>query len=122
MHSANFTAARLALADMVGGEPLPGRIFPHACRADWNPGEDGSSPEPGEMLMLPLPPGSGKLVTPWARMHCENSSAGSAPAAVVVAPPDDPQAAIRTAHGIAIITPRETRIPIRSTAHRITAP
>ena len=58
--------------------PNPASVDAHAFCAAWNAGEAGSSPVEGPTLM-PAPPfapnvGSGKLVSPCVRMHCENFS------------------------------------------------
>ena len=52
------------------------------------------------MLMPPPELGSGKLGTPWARMHRAKRIPGSRLAAVVPGLPEDPQAPIRRLHAI----------------------
>ena len=57
-----------------------GSRFLHALRACWNAGEFGLSTEPfaiPSMVSWPDALGSGKLLTPLARMHWENFTACS---------------------------------------------
>jgi hypothetical protein len=54
-----------------------GRYFWHAANADWNAGESGLMPEPLWTKVLPWLLGSGKLGTPWVRMHPANLSTAS---------------------------------------------
>lgn len=66
-----------------------------ACSADWNVGELRSMlPTANENAFPDFPAmGSGKLATPWDRMHCANSNAvelGKAPDGSD--DPDDPEA------------------------------
>src|ERR1700733_15297967 len=76
MHCANLSAARCWLAVMWSGAPCLGPYLAHAFWADWNAGDCA---EPIGMLTMPRCPGSGKVGTPWERMHWANFSAGSLP-------------------------------------------
>jgi hypothetical protein len=72
-----------------------------ALSACWNAGEFVSIPEPfaiPSMVNCPDVLGSGKLLTPLLRMHCENATAWSWLAVELVAPGVlDPHALARTA-------------------------
>jgi hypothetical protein len=74
MHRENFNCALLAPEDGPCVElPILGTYFWHALLAAWKVGEFGSMPNWVIDFWTPpglLPPNSGKLVTPWERMHC----------------------------------------------------
>ena len=54
-------------------------------------------PELLAIFTWPSALGSGKLATPWPRMHCENARASDRRDAVCAYPPDEPHAATNTA-------------------------
>jgi hypothetical protein len=105
MHWANASAARFWAAVSVRGWPRFGKYDLHACRAALNAGDCGSSPVPVRS-MPPLVLGSGKVGTPWERMHLDSFSAGLGPAGLLFAlfvtvplgAPMDPHAASATQH------------------------
>jgi hypothetical protein len=90
MHAAKRRAAARSLADICSGTPPFGSSFWHACWADWNTGDCGSSPDRGVSVISPRRVGSGKFVTPCARMHRANVSPGLSVEAAGLA--DDPHA------------------------------
>ena len=75
-------AEKVEPEDLLGAPLAPlGRCmyFPHAFWAAWNVGDVGLSPPAPALILIWAPPpvnfGSGKFVTPCARMHLENLSA-----------------------------------------------
>ena len=100
MHSAKCSAASFWLSLICGGRPLLGPP-PHAFWADWNAGENGLIPELGLIASSPVDDGSGKFVTPCARMQVENLSPCDDSLASVLDFEEDPQAASASAHEIA---------------------
>ena len=86
-------AVVLAAACCAGVKWGVGRSFRHFRIAAWNCGERGSMPLPEPNWREPPAPGSGKLATPFTRMHLENLSAAlrpPAPIATSTAPPAPP--------------------------------
>jgi len=76
MHRAILTSFAIVCA--VAGAPEPGRPPPrslvHFARAASNAGDDGSIAPPTWKVAPSEEPGSGKLVTPFERMHLANAS------------------------------------------------
>jgi hypothetical protein len=72
MHWATFTMCASHCAEGCVVEPgagPSGRSFWHFARAAWNAGDEGSTPVPAWKTKPPPALGSGKLGTPFARMH-----------------------------------------------------
>jgi hypothetical protein len=89
-----------AAAAPFGGAPANGRNFAHAERAALNDGEAGLIPEPSGIWMPWPPEGSGKLGTPWVRIHPANAipDAGDEPLGFVLE--EAPQAATTSPQAI----------------------
>src|SRR6185437_2689396 len=115
MHRAKASAAATCRFEgLIAPGPPPGSFPRHAFCAAWNAGDCGWSPDPGPIWIPPPEPGSGKFVTPCARMHFENPRAWAALARgeVPVPPdaPDPPQAARPVAAQSAGMRARAVRI------------
>jgi hypothetical protein len=97
IHREKCSAASFWLSLICGGPPLLGPP-PHAFWADSNAGENGLIPELGVIASSPFDDGSGKFVTPCARMQLENlSPCDDSLASVLDFFDEDPQAASASA-------------------------
>lgn len=122
MHWANASAARFWAAVSVRGWPAFGKYDLHACRAAWNAGDCGFNPLPLRS-MPPLVLGSGKVGTPWERMHLASLSAGLGPAGLLFAlfvtvplgAPMDPHAASVTQQPATLTTVRAGEVVMAGT-------
>src|SRR5487761_962520 len=108
MHWANLRAASCCWALLVLPMNPGGSRSLHALMACWNVAEFGSSDEPfitPSMVSAPDASGSGKLLTPLARMHWANFTACATLAAGLPAPVAagalEPHALIRATIAIA---------------------
>jgi hypothetical protein len=124
MHSAVSVACSIccSLACVFG--PPPGINFKHAAWAALNDGDCGLMPVPAMLSPPPPPDGSGKFVTPWARMHLLKAIAVSASDLVLRFSLAAPQAASAIAQvSASIATVRSARVdlvgmhPLYATAH-----
>src|SRR5215469_8275747 len=101
MHCAVATSCSFCCSEACVGGPPPGNSFLQMARAASTAGEAGLTPVPA-MLIPPLPVGSGKLGTPWLRMHLEKGRNVVVLAEAVEMWPDEPQPAIATMHTPAV--------------------